>query len=243
MKSFWAAKKTLLYGFYLISIIMFLYAASLPSTVYKLGNVFFGEYPKLYNVGLAQKLFTYASYPFHGAAPQFAHYQLSRTNFIQGKFDSSIAEALKELEYYPENKRTYYILGLTYGYVDKEEEAIEAFSKFIEYNPGSWAARNDKAWLQFRIGDIDGALETIEPVKEIQNPWVQNTYGTLLLNKRKYEEAEKVFLLAKNLVQNMTEQEWGVAYPGNDPRVYAAGLSGMKKSINQNLELTLSQIP
>lgn len=209
----------------------------LPSTHLKLGNLFFGGNPSLYNLQLAQYFFTYSSYPLLGQAPEFSHYQLSRTNFIQGRFETAIAEALVELELYPHNTRTYYILGLTYGYTNRELDAIEAFSNFIEHNPDSWAARNDKAWLQFRIGDVDGALETMEPVANFQNPWVQNTRGTLLLNMGKVTEAKQAFIEAQEIVSAMSEEDWGRAYPGNDPRIYAVGLSAMRTSIANNLTL------
>jgi tetratricopeptide (TPR) repeat protein len=206
---------------------------------YKLGNLFFGGSPKLYNITLAHAAFYQASHPLFGKPAPYAHHQLSRTYFIQGKLDSALTEAYKELEIYPENKTTNYVIGLTLGYMNKEKEAIDAFSKYIQYNPKTWAARNDKAWLQFRIGDIDGAVATLEPVIEKQdhNVWVQNTYCALMINKKRYDEAKKACLRASNVVNIMTEETWGKAYPGNDPRIYAAGLQGMKASIAANLEL------
>ncbi len=213
----------------------------MPVTHYRLGNMFFGEVPKLYNLQLAQYFFTYAAYPIIGDVPEFAHYQLSRVLFIEGSFDASLREAQRELEAFPENKRTYYILGLTYGYMSREAEAIESFSKFIEAYPESWAARNDKAWLQFRIGDLDGAIATMFPIKDHRNAWVQNTYGTLLLNKGELDEAKQAFLLAQEVVSSLSEESWGSAYPGNDPRVYAAGLSAMRQSIADNLTLLESK--
>lgn len=213
--------------------------ALLTSPLYQYtGNLFFGKVPTLYNVTLAQFFFTQASYPFLGKAAPYAHYQLSRTYFIQGDLNTSISEAEKELALYPDHTRTYYILGLTYGYLNEEKKAIDMFSTFIEANPTSWAARNDKAWLQFRIGDIDGAIVTIEPIaRAIDNPWVQNTYGTLLMNKKKYTKAKLAFLNAKRIVNTMTETTWGIAYPGNDPRIYGTGLDAMKLSIESNLKL------
>ena len=123
--------------------------------------------------------------------------------------------------------------------MNREIEAIDAFTKYIEYNPSSWAARNDKAWLQFRIGDIDGALATIEPVTKSfkYTPWVQNTYCALLIAKKRYEEALEPCTNAKEAVNKMSESDWGHAYPGNDPRIYSSGLKAMGTSINQNLEL------
>lgn len=202
------------------------------------GNLFFGRISVLYNVTLAQFFFMRSAYPVFGTAIPFAHYQLSRTHFIQGDLLAAISEAEKELELYPDNIRAYYVLGLTYGYMNEAEKAIEAFSRYIQTDPMSWAARNDKAWLQFRIGDIDGALATIEPVShDIGNPWVQNTYGTLLMNKERLAEAKQSFAYAKKAADAMTEQEWGISYPGNDPRIYGIGLNAMKLSIESNLEL------
>jgi hypothetical protein len=96
----------------LILIVMFC-----PQLHYRVGNVFFGGVPVLYNVNLAQYFFLYAAYPIVGKAPSYAHHQLSRTYFIQGQLPISVNEALKEMEIYPENVRTNYILGLTYGYM------------------------------------------------------------------------------------------------------------------------------
>ncbi len=204
----------------------------------RLGNIFFGKIPSLYNVTLSQFFFKQSTRPLFGKVEPYTHYQLSRTYFIQGKLDMAILEAEKELELYPKNTRTHYILGLTYSYSGQEKKAIEHFSKFIEYNPMSWAARNDKAWLEFRIGDMDAALSTIKPVAhDINNPWVQNTYGTIMMNKKKYNEAREAYLYAKKATDMMTEESWGEAYPGNDPRIYKIGLKAMKQSIANNLYL------
>ena len=214
----------------------------LPNTYFKLGNIFFGDIPALYNLNLAQRFYIMAAYPMVGKAPLFAHYQLSRTYFIQGNLLDALDEALNELILYPENDRTYYIIGLTYGYMNREHEAIGAFTKFIKKNPSSWAARNDKAWLQFRIGDITGGLETIEPVSTLVNPWVQNTYGTLLMNAGRPKEAEQAFLRASEIIGKYSNESWGNAYPGNDPRIYDNGLASMQQSITSNLQLLQASV-
>ena len=222
----------------ILGVTMVCYAFFSPSLHQSIGNAFFGTFPKLYNVTLAQFFFTQSAYPIFGEAVPYAHYQLSRTYFIQGKLDLALTEAKEELKLYPENTRTYYILGLTYGYLNQEKLAIESFGTFIEWKPQSWAARNDRAWLQFRIGDIDGALATLKPVaNDTNNPWVQNTYGTLLLNKKEYAKAKEAYLNAKKSTDTMTEASWGHAYPGNDPRMYGVGLRAMKASIESNLTL------
>ncbi|MBP9866972.1 MAG: hypothetical protein KBC41_02740, partial [Candidatus Pacebacteria bacterium] len=132
------------------TLLVFSFSISISYFSYRIGNIFFGDVPKLYNVTLANFFFVNASYPAIGKPVMYAHYQLSRTHFIAGDLKNALEEAEIELEIYPENTRTYYILGLTYGYLNLEEEAIDAFSKFIETHPYTWAGRNDKAWLQFR---------------------------------------------------------------------------------------------
>lgn len=229
-------------------LIIFIFSLTLTISYfsYNVGNIFFGDMPKLYNVRLANFFFVNAAYPLIGKPVKFSHYQLSRTYFIQGDLKNALEEAKKELELYPENTRTHYILGLTYGYMNEEEKAINAFSSFIETHPYTWAGRNDKAWLQFRIGDIDGALKTIEPVATstlgINNVWVQNTYGVLLMNKKRFREAKEAFKRAEKEVHTMTEEHWGLAYPGNDPRIYTAGINATKLSIETNLKLIEEKI-
>lgn len=223
----------------ILSIISILFVIGIlllmPGVTFYFGNLFFGGNPNLYNVTLAQFFYSRAVHSPISEAPEFAHYQLSRTYFIQGFFNRAIEEANTEILLYPENKRTYYILGLTYGYMNREEEAIESFSEFIKHYPSSWAAHNDKAWLQFQIGDIEGAITTLEPLSGNLNPWIQNTWGTLLMNSGRTEEARDAFLRARDLISEMSEYEWGMAYPGNDPRIYGIGLSAMQQSIETNI--------
>lgn len=212
----------------------------LPSPFWlQTGNLFFGGKPYLYNVAFAKFFFIQAAYPVFGKPAPYAHYQLSRAYFIQGKLNPAVEEAKSELTTYPKNVRAYYILGLTLGYLNREQEAIDAFSAFIDTAPMSWAARNDKAWLQFRIGDIDGGLATIEPILDHSkdNPWIQNTYGTLLMNKNRYTEAKEAFLNAKRIADVYAPSNWAVSYPGNDPRINTQGLQAFRKSIDNNLQL------
>lgn len=221
---------------FLLFIFIILFSNS--STWLAIGNIFFGRITQLHNVHLAQFFYTNSAYPPFGKPSVYAHYQLGRTYFIQGRLNPALDEFNQELSLYPENKRSYYMIGLTYGYLNQEEQAIDAFQKFIDWKPETWAGRNDKAWLEFRIGKIDDALTTMKPViNQTDNPWVQNTYGVLLMNKKRYPEAKQAFQYALDAANKLTPIEWGNTYPGNDPRVYAIGLEAMKKSIKENIIL------
>jgi tetratricopeptide (TPR) repeat protein len=223
-----------------VSLALLLATPLTPSVSYSLGNTFFGGVKPLYHLPLAQFFYRQAAYPLLPfRTPDYAHYQLSRTYFIKGDLERAVSEAKKELALYPNNARTYYMLGLSYGYQNREKDAVDAFAKYLEVYPASWAARNDKAWLEFRVGNVNEAIKTLHPIVEthIANVWVQNTYCGLLIAKRIYDRAEVSCNLAKTAVEKMDEKAWGVAYPGNDPRIYGEGLAATKKSIETNLQI------
>jgi hypothetical protein len=48
--------------------------------------------------------------------------------------------------------------------------------------------------------------------------------------------------LAGLAADKLTEEEWGHAYTGNDPRVYFEGLTQMRISIKDNLSLVDKKI-
>lgn len=219
------------------ALIVFFYSSIIT---YKVGNIFFGQISKLYNVEIAQFFFKRSAHPILGTSTPFAHYQLSRTYFIQGNFLESIKEANKELEIYPDHCRTHYIRGLTYGYMNRLDKAIDDFKIFNESCvKNSWAGYNDLAWFYFRNGDMENMKKTIEPMVKLypNNPWVQNTYGLSLLNLKDYKNAKIAFTQALSSASLLTENGWGSAYPGNNPDIYGKGLSAMRATIQANLEL------
>ena len=190
---------------------------------------------------MAEKFFVLADKSDHKKVT-WLNYQLSRIYFIKGDFDKAIIQADLELVYHPDNCRTHYIRGLTYGYMDNLDYAIKDFQKFNTCFPNTWAGYNDLSWFWFRKGDMKKVVEIINTVKEIypQNPWIQNTYGVALMNLKRYGEAEIAFKNAKIGIESMTYKDWGRAYPGNNPSVYKEGFEAMKKSIDENLVLILN---
>lgn len=221
-------------------IIFFFLLCFYPFIFFRIGCIFFGDVKYLYNFNLAHASFLLATNPINQKlTPRYAHYQLARLYFIKGDLYRAINEGEQELALYKESDSVYYLLGLSYGFLGQTHLGIDAFSHYIEKNPETWAARNDKAWLQFRIGDFEGALKTIEPVLKYYplTPWVQNTHCILLINTKKYNQAKSVCEKAKVIIDNMKPEDWGHSYPGNDPRIYEEGLRMMRKSIRDNLLL------
>ncbi len=223
-----------------IVVFIFLLYVELVTKSY-LGSHFLDN-PRVHNLYLAE-FFYHESVRYDRTEDDkpepYVHYQLGRIAFLKGDFDTAYQELFTELAYYPDHHHTYYTLGLTYGYDDKETLAIEAFRKFIEYMPGSWAARNDLAWLLFRVGDFTSAMEVIAPAVQFAapNPWILNTHGVIAMNLNDFETAKTSLTKAAALVEMMTPAEWGKAYPGNHPTIYDDGLEAMRSSINDNLRL------
>ncbi|TXH01139.1 MAG: tetratricopeptide repeat protein [Candidatus Moraniibacteriota bacterium] len=202
--------------------------------------------------------FTMAEYYFHHGAydieqakylyertillnPQHleAHYQLGRIYFIQSQFWLALDHIRIVLNLDPEYKRGYYMHGLIHGYSGNMIQAIYGFEEFIKRDDFNWAGYNDLAWVYFQIGDFGQTLEVATRGLEraAGNPWLHNMRGLALMNLGKSEEARTDFLTAHKRVLEMTPADWGIAYPGNDPTIYAEGLKRMQEAIEHNLAL------
>lgn len=206
-----------------------------------MGNIFFGE-GAVYDVARAEKYYKKAL-ELDERLP-FAHYQLARVYFVTGELNKGIKQINLELEYFPENKRSYYIRGLLYGYQGALGAAASDFKKFLEWKPNSWAGHNDLAWVYFQQGDYYNTYVTAVAGLEFSpgNPWLLNSEALALMNSDNPEEAYKIFTEALASAEKLSHTEWGMAYPGNDPEYYPIGLNAMVETIKKNLELTKEQI-
>lgn len=207
-----------------------------PALFFEIGENHFGN-GKVYDIQRAKKAYQRALVLY----PNFleAHYQLGRIHFISGEFDSALAEMNKVLELNPEFKRAYYMYGLISGYQGNLDEAIYGFSEFIKRDDFNWAGYNDLAWIYFKKGDYEKTHEVAKKglEKAPNNPWLNNIYGTALLNLGKKGEAKIAFETALATSETMTPEDWGRSYPGNNPDFYAAGLEETRSVIRHNLKL------
>ncbi|KKW45054.1 MAG: Peptidase S1 and S6 chymotrypsin/Hap [Parcubacteria group bacterium GW2011_GWB1_56_8] len=205
---------------------------------FEIGNYFFNG--GAYDLDAAERAFKKAQ----RIDPQLIgpRYQLSRIAFLRGNFYDALRLANEELALHPEFKRTHYLLGLIYGYSGNHEFAEREFLAFLEWDPKSWAAHNDLAWAYFASGDFVRAEEAARSGLEHNpgNSWLLLSRGTALLNLGKKKEAEEALLAAQAAAQTLTPADWGRAYPGNDPALYAKGLLEMRNVIERNLALARS---
>lgn len=169
-----------------------------------------------------------------------AHYQLGRIYFLQARYWLALKHMRLVLELDPEFEKGYYMLGLIHGYNGNLRQAIYGFEEFIKRDDFNWAGYNDLAWTYFQLGDFEKTLETAERgmARAYGNVWLLNMRGLALMNLNRTDEARQSFDQALERVKAMTPHDWGVAYPGNDPRIYAAGLERMREAIEHNVSLT-----
>jgi tetratricopeptide (TPR) repeat protein len=199
-----------------------------------------------YDLKEARKYFTRAI----AADPKANHlawYQLGRIDFLEGRFNDALYKFNMQQVYFGDGvPSVHYMLGLTYGYKArrdndayswrKAEEGFQTYIGFAEYSP--WA-RVDLAWVYFSQGKFEEMLPILEQGIEHHrdNPWLHNMYGLALLNTGQKEAARAHFELASELASYVTPEEWGMSYPGNDPRSWTQGLREFQELIKKNLKL------
>lgn len=202
---------------------------------FEIGNYYFGG--GTYDIRRAKKYYDEA----YLVNPTLAglNYQLARVYFIWGDFYTARVHINKELELYPDYKRSYYVRGLINGYSGYYSDAEKDFKEFLDWKPESWAGYNDLAWIYFAQGKYkearDAALSGL--LYNETSPWLNNSLGVSLLNLGQKEEA-KVYL-EKSLAsfERIGPAGWGNAYPGNDPVIYGEGFASVIASIKKNISL------
>lgn len=168
-----------------------------------------------------------------------AHYQLGRIEFLRGDFFRAIRYIDRVLALDPDFAKGYYMRGLILGYRGDLNKAVEAFQEYVRRVPHEWAGYNDLAWLHFQLGEYEETLAVTTDGLKVgaNNAWLLNMHGLALLNLNRKDEARTYFEQAKERADQMQPADWGIAYPGNDPAIYAEGLERMREAIEHNLDL------
>lgn len=171
-------------------------------------------------------------------------HQLGRIDFLEGDFDAALYKFGKQFEYFGNLiYNTYYMVGLTYAYKARETNdeadwtgAEIAFKNFLNFEPNNPWARTDLSWIYFAQGKYADMYVLLN--HEVENhpdhPWILNMYGLALRNIGRKEEAKEYFTRAAKLAENMTEEDWGKAYPGNNPKYWQDGLEEFRDAIEHN---------
>lgn len=209
-----------------------------PALWLDIGSYYFGH--GAYDLGRASR--AYARVLVLDPTNRDAHYQLGRIAFLDGDFPRAIEHIDQAVDRDPNFAKAYYMKGLILGYRGSLIEAVEYFERYIRLVPDSWAGYNDLAWLQFQLGRYSETLAATTKglAHSPENVWLLNMHGLALMNLDRRDEAKDFFLRAKRLSDQMLPQDWGRAYPGNDPAIYPEGLERMREAIDHNLGLLYS---
>ena len=168
----------------------------------------------------------------------YGQHQLARIDFLKGKFHSALWRINKELETNSSPSiSSFYVRGLIEGYMGRYDEAAADYERFLEANPTNWAAINDYAWVLLKAGRAeDAAIATLKGLEvHPSNPWLLNTNAIALYELGYLPEARRQARAAVKAVSDITEEEWLVAYPGNDPRSAQDGIHALQDSIMRNM--------
>ncbi len=173
--------------------------------------------------------------------PQYphAHHQIARILFLKGLFDAALAQIEMEIKNQGEvEPNTYYVRGLIHGFREDYVAAEADYRTFLKKDPKNWAATNDLAWILLKDNRPLEALHAIDEVLPYWpiNPWLFNNRATALYELERLDEAIGDARRASTLVQDVSEEDWAVAYPGNDPGSAGDGLRAFKEAVAKNLE-------
>jgi len=176
-----------------------------------------------------------------------AWHQLGRLDFLQGSFTAALMKFDTQISYFgDEVPSVHYMKGLTYGFrarytgsADDWVRAEEGFRAYLALDPSSPWARTDLAWVLFSEGKFQEMKVPLEEglLENPNHPWLLNMYGLALLNTDDREGALLYFKAAQHFANGLTLEDWGNAYPGNDPTMWGQGLKNMKDAIEKNLTL------
>jgi tetratricopeptide (TPR) repeat protein len=193
--------------------------------------------PQEYDVDRAYELFTLTQ-ELDPAFPTVYH-QLGRIEFLRGNLKESLALLDKEFATNPDAlPSSYYVRALIKGYLKDYLGAAADYESYFKVTSANWGSINDYAWVLMKAGFQPAALEALNwgLAQWPGNAWLLNNKAIALYELKRYKEAYETALLAKEAIALVTEQDWYIAYPGNDPKVAATGLASFKVAAEENFE-------
>ena len=208
----------------------------------KFGDAHFEAFrSRLYDIACAERMYVHAA--TLDAKHPYVHHQLARIAFLRGDFFDALLHINTQIEVHGEAlPPAFYVRGLILGYMGRYHAAAKDYEHYLEFDPHNWAAVNDYAWVLLKAGQPAEALAAIEDVLPLweENPWLLNSAAISAYEVHELTKARDYITRAAEHVAYLTEKEWLVAYPGNDPRIAGDGIAALKKSILNNMHTITS---
>ena len=165
------------------------------------------------------------------------NHQLGRIEFLRGHLKEALA--LLDTEFVIDadpSPSSYYVRALIKGYLKDYLGAAADYEAYFKVTSANWAAINDYSWVLMEAGLQPGALEALNwgLLQWPGNPWLLNNRAIALYELKRYKEAHESALMALDAISKLTEEDWYMAYPGNDPKVAASGLATFQRTAQEN---------
>ncbi len=210
-----------------------------PERALTLGSMHFDSTrPYLYDIDDAER-FLHSAYDQDPNLPTISH-QLARIAFLRGDFRRAMAFIDQEISLQGESfPNAFYMRGLIRGYQGHYHEAALDYVVYLKHDPHNWSALTDYAWVLTKAGRTDDARNVLKGAVSSfpHNPWLLNLYAVVLYEVGEYREALIHAHAAQRALENLTEQDWLVAYPGNDPATARSGIRALKDAVDTNMHM------
>lgn len=191
--------------------------------------------PEEYDVDRAYDLFLLTK-KLDPSYPDVYH-NLGRIEFLRGELEQALDSLNKEFSTNPNpTPASYYVRALTKGYLKDYMGAAADYEAYFKITPANWGAINDYSWVLMKANLQEGAIAALDwgIAQWPENAWLLNNRAIALYELGRYKEAYDTAEKAQVAISKLTEADWNIAYPGNDPKVASAGLKSFKESAWQN---------
>lgn len=184
-----------------------------------------------------------AEYFFNKAADidptmPYLYHELARIAFLKGDFESAMVLIDSQIERMGDAApNSYYVRGLIRGYRGEYTNAAKDYEHFLQFYPANWAAINDYAWVLLKAGRAQEAVDaTLRGLGAFpDNAWLLSTNATALYEVGHTKDALSQARAAVAAAQQVSENDWLTAYPGNDPQIAKEGIAALRTAARSNM--------
>lgn len=169
----------------------------------------------------------------------YVRHQLARIAFLRGDFREALRLIDEEIAMPggPASASSHYIRGLILGYAGAYAESARSYERFLATHPDNWAAINDYAWVLLKDGRSREAMNATARGLSLfpDNPWLLNSNAIALHELGLDDVARMQVARAVGAAHAVSEEDWLIAYPGNDPAVAGEGIVALQEAIRRNM--------
>jgi len=173
----------------------------------------------------------------------YLFHEIARISFLRGNFTLALTQIDFQIDMHSNSEpNSYYVRALIEGFMGDYGMSAKDYEHFIQYDPNDWAAINDYAWVLLKAGRAQDATDATLYGLGIfpDNPWLLNSNAIALYEIGDMKDARSQAVKALDASETLTQAEWLHAYPGNDPKIAAAGIAAFQKATTENMHTILS---